>query len=103
MDYYDNNPLIKKVVDAINSDLFATKPNDYEIIVNELLTRNDEYMLLADFASYCAAKEKAYAMYQDRNAWAKKCLINIAKSSFFSSDRTINEYVNDIWHIDKII
>ena len=102
LDYYEHNDLIKKVIDLIASDEFATKPNDYEDIVNEFLTRNDEYMLLADFDSYCKAKDQIYHMYEDRSSWAKKCLINIAKSSYFSSDRTIDEYVKDIWHIEKI-
>ena len=59
-------------------------------------------MVLADFDAYCNAHSKVYEYYSDEHAWAKKCLINIAKSAYFSSDRTIEEYVNDIWHIEKI-
>ena len=59
-------------------------------------------MILADFNSYKDAHDKIYGLYQDKSKWAKMCLTNIAKSAFFSSDRTINDYVNDIWHLDKI-
>ena len=59
-------------------------------------------MLLADFDSYCRAHDEIYKLYQDRHAFAKKCLINTAKSAYFSSDRTIEDYVQDIWHLQKI-
>ncbi|MBR4421289.1 MAG: glycogen/starch/alpha-glucan phosphorylase, partial [Erysipelotrichaceae bacterium] len=52
--------------------------------------------------SYKQAHDKMYGYYADPHGWAKKCLINIAKSAYFSSDRTIEEYVQDIWHLDKI-
>ena len=64
--------------------------------------RNDEYFLLADFASYVEAQEKVNLLYNDRNRWAKICLVNIAKAGFFSSDRTINQYCEDIWKLNKI-
>ena len=59
-------------------------------------------MTFPDFEDYIATREKAYAAYTDRKDWAKKALINISKAGFFSSDRTIQEYVDDIWHLDKI-
>ena len=51
---------------------------------------------------YCKAHDRVYEMYNNKHEWAKKCLINIAKSSYFSSDRTIEEYAKEIWHINKI-
>ena len=52
------------------------------------------------FRSYCKTKEKAYADYEDKKAWAKKMLVNISKAGFFSSDRTIKQYNDEIWHLE---
>ena len=65
------------------------------------MNKNDEYFLLADFESYANAQRHVVELYQDRAKWARICLVNIAKSGFFSSDRTIEQYVEDIWHIKK--
>ena len=59
-------------------------------------------MILADFDAYCKAHDKGYEEYADPSLWAKKCLINIARSAYFSSDRTIEEYAHDIWNIERI-
>ena len=72
------------------------------MIFEELMNKNDEYFLLADYDSYCQAQMKVRDLYKNRHNWAKICLINIAKSGFFSSDRTIQEYVDDIWHLEKL-
>ena len=72
------------------------------MIFDELMNRNDEYFLFADFDSYVQAHQKVDALYQDKNKWAKICLVNIAKSGFFSSDRTIEEYVRDIWKLERV-
>ena len=64
--------------------------------------RNDEYFNLLDFDSYIAATLRTDHMYKNKLEWAKSCLINIAKSGYFSSDRTIEQYVEDIWHLKKI-
>ena len=101
-EYYESNPVIHKVVDSLTDGTWSADLNDFKDISDEFLIRNDEYMILADFDAYCKAHEKMYEYYADKNEWAKKCLINIAKSAYFSSDRTIEEYVNDIWHISKI-
>ena len=64
--------------------------------------RADVYYVLADFDSYCKAQERIAAEYMDKKLWAKKTLINIANSGKFSSDRTIEDYVRDIWKIKKL-
>ncbi len=64
--------------------------------------RPDVYYVLADFASYVAAQERVAAAYADKKAWAKKALLNIANSGNFSSDRTIEDYVKDIWHLKRV-
>ena len=100
--YYENNPMLHRIIDSLTNGTWSDNYNDFKDISDEFLIRNDEYMILADFDSYCDAHTKMYQLYEDRNAWAKKCLINIAKSSYFSSDRTIRDYANDIWHIKEI-
>ena len=62
----------------------------------------DVYFILADIRPYAQAQERVEQKYRDRNAWAKSMILNIAHSGKFSSDRTIQDYVDDIWHLDKI-
>ncbi len=81
---------------------WSDKKDDFKDIADEFMLRNDEYMVLADFDAYVKAHDEVYALYADREKWAKICLINIAKSAYFSSDRTIKEYATQIWGIEKI-
>lgn len=67
-------------------------------LYNELLNK-DWFMTFPDFSDYVAARERAYADYEDTRGWAQKMLVNIAKAGFFSSDRTIRQYNEDIWHL----
>ncbi|MBO7601085.1 MAG: glycogen/starch/alpha-glucan phosphorylase, partial [Lachnospiraceae bacterium] len=60
------------------------------------------YFILKDFRSYAEAQEKIGSWYRDESEWAKKAILNVACSGKFSSDRTIREYVDDIWHLDKV-
>lgn len=96
---YQNDHGIHRVLDTLINGTF---PVNFPIIFNELLVKNDEYMVLADFYEYQEAFMRIQKSYQDSNSFAKKCLINIAQSGFFSSDRTIEQYVEDIWHIKKV-
>lgn len=98
-DYYMNDERINR---AMNSLIDGTWGDDFRTIYDEILTKNDEFFVLADFNSYVQAQEEIERRYSDRNAWAKTCLINIAKSWYFSSDRTIRQYAEDIWHIQPI-
>ena len=72
------------------------------MIFDEIMNNNDQYFILKDLPSYIEAQEKAAALYQDKDKWSKMCLINIASSGFFTSDRTIESYVKDIWKLPKI-
>lgn len=101
-EYYENNPVLHRIIDSLTDGTWSDDKDDFKVIQEEFLVRNDEFFVLADFDAYCAAHNKVYELYEDKNEWAKKCLINIAKSCFFSSDRTIKEYANEIWHIDQI-
>ena len=65
-------------------------------------SRPDQYFILGDFRSYAEAQKKVEATYRDEKKWAKMALLNTAHSGKFSSDRTIQEYVDDIWHLDKV-
>ncbi|MBQ9986864.1 MAG: glycogen/starch/alpha-glucan phosphorylase, partial [Erysipelotrichales bacterium] len=75
---------------------------EFRSIFDELMYHNDEYFLLADFRAYVAAQRRVAERYQDRYGWAKMCLVNIAKSGYFSTDRTITQYAEEIWHLEKV-
>ena len=98
--YYENDANIKHAIDFIVSDQMKAVgcAENLERLYNELLNK-DWFMTLPDFEEYVATKERIYADYEDRMAWAKKMLVNISKAGFFSSDRTIAQYNEDIWHL----
>ena len=100
-DYYDKDADLKKAVDFLVSDemMNVGSKENLERLYNELLNK-DWFMTFPDFEDYCKTKEKAYADYEDKKAWAKKMLVNISKAGFFSSDRTIKQYNDEIWHLE---
>ena len=75
---------------------------DFRSLYNYLLNSNDEFFILKDFDAYDAARQEIVKRYQDKKAWVRSCIINIAKSGIFSSDRTISEYAEDIWDIKPV-
>ncbi|MDE7332605.1 MAG: glycogen/starch/alpha-glucan family phosphorylase [Lachnospiraceae bacterium] len=99
-EYYENSPVIKEAVDFIVSEeaLKAGHKENLERLHKELVGK-DWFMTLLDLEDYIAAKDKAFADYEDREKWKKMMLVNIAKAGFFSSDRTIAEYNRDIWKL----
>ncbi len=98
--YYKSNEKIKGAVDFITSDEMLKVGNreNLERLKNELLNK-DWFMTFPDFDQYVETKEKAYAEYNNRMEWAKKMLVNIANAGFFSSDRTVEQYNEDIWKL----
>ena len=100
-DYYDKDADLKKAVDFLVSDemMKVGSKENLERLYNELLNK-DWFMTFPDFEDYCKTKEKAYADYDDKKVWAKKMLVNISKAGFFSSDRTIKQYNDEIWHLE---
>ena len=92
--YYNNNPALREAIDFIGKGIAG---NDFSGIANTLKSV-DHYMALADYADYCAAQEKATALYNDRDTWNKMALVNIAESGIFAADRSIADYARDIWH-----
>lgn len=99
-DYYEKDADIKRAVDFIVSDKLMEigKKENLERLYNELL-KKDWFMTFPDFKPYIEEKEKALKEYEDRRAWAKKMLVNISKAGFFSSDRTIAQYNDDVWKL----
>ncbi|MGB5444317.1 MAG: glycogen/starch/alpha-glucan phosphorylase [Psychromonas sp.] len=101
-DYYYNNPELKSVLDWLDSDFFTPgKPGELSDIKRSLLDWGDEYLCLADYASYCAAHQKIDETYRDQSLWAKKAIINSASMGKFNSDRSIEDYVANIWKLEK--
>ena len=99
---YMENKEIKAVVDSLINGTWHVKLDEFKVLYDELLYKNDEYLLLIDFDDYIRAQKEIEIRYQDKLRWAKMCLINIAKSGYFSSDRTIQEYADEIWKIHKV-
>jgi starch phosphorylase len=99
-DYYHGNAELKQVIDMIGNGYFSVEePNRYQAIVDTLLHKGDQYLLLADYAAYVAAQEKVAALYQDEEAWSRMAILNVARMAKFSSDRTINDYAQRIWKV----
>ena len=98
---YENNPIIRRVVDSFVDGTLPNVRNEGSEIYEALITHNDEYFLLEDFASYVAAQEKIDQLYRDKEKWARMSLVNIATSDKFTSDDTIEQYAKEIWNLKK--
>lgn len=101
-EYYENDEDIKKAVDFIVSDEMKAVgcAENLERLYHELLNK-DWFMTFPDFKDYVQTKDQAFAAYEDRKAWAKMMLVNISKAGFFSADRTIEQYNDEIWKLEK--
>lgn len=100
LDFYIKNKNIKEVVDFIVGDeLIQIGCEENLIRLYKEIIKKDWFMGLLDFQSYCDKKEEAFKEYENRKKWSKRMLINISKAGYFSSDRTIDEYNNDIWKL----
>lgn len=101
-EYYHYDPRIREVTEQLVNGFFPDTEGEFTAIYDSLLDHNDQYFVLRDFASYVQIQEQVGEEYRDRSRWLQKSLVNIAKSGFFSSDRTIKEYANSIWNIKPI-
>ena len=99
---YNADPELKAVIDSLIDGSFHPDRDEFKMIYDELMFRNDEYYLLKDFRAYVQAQEEVEKRYNDQTYWARMCLVNIAQSGFFSSDRTIRQYAEEIWHIKPL-
>ncbi|MCR4585935.1 MAG: glycogen/starch/alpha-glucan phosphorylase [Lachnospiraceae bacterium] len=109
MDIFNNDPDIRKVLmQLINGTFAPDDPERFRPLYNSLLntqntSRADTYFILKDFKSYAEAQKRVEKAYKDESAWARSAILNTACSGKFTSDRTIQEYVDDIWHLDKVV
>ncbi|MDF2699178.1 MAG: maltodextrin phosphorylase [Haloplasmataceae bacterium] len=100
---YNSNPDLKRVLDQLVNGFFTKVDKDeFKDIYINLLEKGDYFFVLKDFEAYCKAQHEANEMYKHQDKWLEMALINIANSSFFSSDRTIEQYSDDIWKLRKI-
>ena len=100
MRYYEGNPQLKAVLDAISGGQFSPEePGRYRGIVDSLLWGGDHYLLLADYASYVATQDRVDALFRQPEQWARQAIANVAGMGGFSSDRTIREYATQIWNV----
>lgn len=108
--YYDNDPALRKAMDSLIDGTFIKEGEDinmFRSLYHSLLDGGygnmaDRYFLLADYDSYCKAQKRAEELFMNKDEWTKKSFINVCRSGKFSSDRTIEEYAQDIWHLEKV-
>jgi starch phosphorylase len=101
-DYYHYDKRIQQVLEQLLNGFFPNSFDLFESIYDSLLMQNDQYYVLRDFGSYASAQEKVNTAYQSQGTWLEKSIINIAQSGYFSSDRTIREYADEIWGIRSL-
>lgn len=99
---YETNPEIRRIVDSFVNGTIPNCQNEGMEIYEALITHNDDYFLLEDLPAYIKAQNKIDLLYRDQKKWLQMSLVNIAHSDKFTSDDTIEEYANEIWHLDKI-
>ena len=102
MQYFNNDPDIRQVLMQLINGMYSNGDMNMFREIYDSLVNEDVYFTLADFKSYAAAQERVEAAYRDEAGWAKSAILNVAHSGKFTSDRTIQEYVDDIWHLDKV-
>ncbi|MBL7012181.1 MAG: glycogen/starch/alpha-glucan phosphorylase [Kiritimatiellales bacterium] len=101
--YYDNDPELQKVLEAIRVNAFdPTQPALFMDLFDELTRHGDPFFYMADYRLYVEAQEKVEALFRDKDAWAEKAILNVARMGWFSSDRTIGEYAEKIWGIEPL-
>ena len=108
MDIFNNDADIRQVLMQLVNGTYAEDTELFRPLYNSLLNTEDtdvadRYFILKDFRSYAEAQKRIEEMYKDEEAWAKSALLNVACCGKFTSDRTIQEYVDDIWHLDKVV
>ena len=100
--YYENNDSLREVIDMIGSDYFCPEePQRFKAIVDSLL-HHDPYFVLADYQSYIERQADVETLYRNKQKWAEKALLNIARMGYFSSDRTIREYAEKVWDLKAV-
>ena len=102
-DYYNSNAELKQALDMITNGFFSVdEPERYRAIGEALLDKGDQYMLLADYASYIETQDIVGKLFRNEEEWSRRAILNVARIGKFSSDRTIGEYVKKIWHVKPV-
>jgi starch phosphorylase len=102
MDYYNRNEELREVIDRIASGYFSPEnPNLFQPLVDSLMHK-DEYLLFADYQSYIECQERVSQAYRDQHNWNRMSILNTARMGFFSSDRTIQDYCQNIWNVEPV-
>ncbi|MDY6429555.1 MAG: glycogen/starch/alpha-glucan phosphorylase [Bacilli bacterium] len=102
-DVYNSDVRVKEIMDSLFTGPWCNgDQNRFRMIFDEIMNRNDQFYVLADFAAYNKACEDAEKLYKNKAKWAEAAIKNIAASGFFTSDRTIEDYNRDIWHLKKL-
>ena len=102
-DIYNSDYRVKNVLDSLFSGEWTNyRPDKFRMIFDEIMNNHDNYFILKDFDAYVRAQEKVAELYQNKLAWQRMCLMNIANSGKFTSDRTIKQYAEEIWNLEKV-
>jgi starch phosphorylase len=102
-DYYHGNPALRQAVDMVGQGLFSPdQPELFRPLMNSMLHLGDQYLLMADYASYVECQERVSEAYRDPHAWTRMSILNCARMGKFSSDRTIQEYARQIWDLKPV-
>ncbi len=101
-DYYNSNPQLKQAIDQIASGYFSKGDSNLFQPLVESLKNRDDYLLFADYQSYIECQQRVSHAYRDQDNWLKMSILNAARTGYFSSDRTIREYAQDIWHVQPV-
>ncbi|MDE6945991.1 MAG: glycogen/starch/alpha-glucan phosphorylase [Anaeroplasmataceae bacterium] len=100
---YENNPVIHEVIDQLTNGFFENVSPDEFMMIRENLLTKDNYFVLKDFDAYAESQEKINELYKDTKKWTHMSIVNIAKSGFFTTDRTMRQYNEDIWKVEPIV
>ncbi|MFA5669534.1 MAG: glycogen/starch/alpha-glucan phosphorylase [Balneolaceae bacterium] len=102
-DFYNANSELKKALDQIQTGFFSPEdPHLFQPIIDALLHKGDYFMVLADFDAYLKAQEEVDVLFKNKTEWNRKAILNVAKIGKFSSDRTIQDYADEIWEVDAV-
>ena len=107
MEIFNNDQDIRKVLMQLINGTYSHDTEMFRHLYNSLLntqstSKADTYFILKDFKAYAEAQKKVEAAYKDEAGWARSAILNVACSGKFTSDRTIQQYVDEIWHLDKV-
>ncbi len=100
--YYENDPILRRAIDAISAGEFSNGNRGAFAPIVDSLLHHDQYLVLADYRAYIEAQDAVEEAYLDQQAWTRSAVLNVARSGFFSSDRSIRDYLDRIWHAEPV-